>query len=119
MMILNLPADLIPLGEEPFRPRLSSVKLPCRIPATCALESVLSLKLPEGYRIAYRPAAATIQDPAFTFGLASAEEPGGLRLTRTMVWHEGVVAPGAYGTLWEAHARTSVPGNDLILLERR
>ena len=36
MMILNLPGDLIPLGEAPVRPALPAMHYPFLVPATFA-----------------------------------------------------------------------------------
>ena len=118
MMVLNLPANLVPLGPEPFRPLLPSVVYPLRIPASYCTEAELSIQLPEGYRIAYRPEAVSLERPACAFNLSCAEQGGRLRLKRTMAWRETVIAPAEYGTLWETQTRTCEPANALILLVR-
>ena len=118
MMVLNLPANLVPLGAEPFRPTLPTVVHPCRIPATYRTEAELSIQLPEGYRIAYQPEPASLRQPAYAFDLDCAAQGSRLLLKRTAVWREAVIAPGEYGALWEAQARACEPGSALILLEK-
>jgi hypothetical protein len=118
MMILNLPADYLPLGEPPVQPQLPAMKHPFLAPATCALEATLDLKLPAGYKVAYRPPAADLRQDPFAFTLAVAPRPDGLELRRTVRWREAVVDPAQYPALWRACGQTTAPGNHLILLER-
>jgi hypothetical protein len=118
MMILNLPADLIPLGEAPVQPALPTVKHPFLVPASFGLDAVLSLKLPDGYRIAYQPRAADIRQGPFQFRISSVAETGGLLLKRSVIWKDAVVQPDAYPALWHSYGQTTVPGNALVLLER-
>jgi hypothetical protein len=118
MMILNLPADYLPLGEPPVQPQLPAMKHPFLAPATCALEATLDLKLPAGYKVAYRPPAADLRREPFAFSLAVASRPDGLELRRTVRWREAVVDPAQYPALWRACGQTTAPGNHLILLER-
>jgi hypothetical protein len=119
MMILNLPADLIPLAEAPVQPGLPAVKYPFLVPATFGLDASLSLKLPDGFRIAYQPRTVATRQGPFAFQISSAPQPGGLLLTRSAVWQDVVVKPGAYPALWRAYNQTTVPGNSLVLLERQ
>ena len=118
MMILNLPADLIPLGETPVQPALPEVKHPFLVPASFGLDAVLSLKLPEGYRVAYQPPTAATRQGPFAFQISSAPQPGGLLFKNAVIWNEAVVQPEAYPALWRAHGQTTAPGNALILLEK-
>jgi hypothetical protein len=118
MMILNLPPDYVPLGESPVQPQLPVMKHPFLVPASFALDATLDLKLPAGYRIAYRPAAADLRQDPFTFALAVAPRRGGLELHRVVRWQDGAVDPGRYPDLWRAFGQTTAPGNALILLER-
>jgi hypothetical protein len=118
MMILNLPGDLALLGVSPVHPALPEMHHPFLVPATFAMEGTFSVDLPPGYRIAYQPATAQTHDPAFDFQIRSGARPGGLLLERSLVWQEGVVAPGAYPAMWRAFGRTTMPGNALVLLEQ-
>ncbi len=118
MMILNLPGNLIPLGETPVDPALPTVKHPFLVPASFGLDAVLSLRLPDGYRIAYQPRTLETRQGPFDFRLSSAPQPGGLLLKRSAVWQDAVVQPAAYPPLWRAYGQTTVPGNALVLLEQ-
>ena len=118
MMILNLPGNLIPMGEAPVQPALPEVKHPFLVPGTFGLDATLSLKLPEGYRIAYQPRSVETRQGPFTFRISSAAQPGGLLLKRSVVWQDAVVPPDAYAALWRAYGQTALPGNSLVLLER-
>lgn len=117
-MILNLPPDYIPLGESPVQPQLPAMKHPFLVPASFALDSILDLKLPSGYRVAYRPPPADLGREPFAFALGVAPRAGGLELHRVVRWRDGVVDPGKYPDLWRAFGQTTAPGNALILLER-
>jgi hypothetical protein len=119
MMILNLPPELIPMGEEPVHLALPEVKHPFLVPANYGLDATLSLKLPDGYRVAYQPPAGDIRQGPFTYRISSAPLPGGLQVEYAAVWKEAVVPPGAYPDLWRAHGQAFVPGNALVLLERK
>ena len=119
MMILNLPPDLIPLGSAPVQPALPAVTYPFLVPATFGLDAALSLKLPEGYRIAYQPRTAETRQGPFEYTISSEPRPGGLLLKRAAVWSDAVVQPGAYPALWRAYGQTAVPGNALVLLEQK
>jgi hypothetical protein len=119
MMILNLPAGLIPFSETPVQPSLPSVRHPFLVPATFGMETALSLKLPEGYRIAYQPRPAKVEQGSFAFQIACEPRPAGLWLQRSVLWRDSVVSPEAYPALWRAHGQTTVPGNALILLEKQ
>ncbi|MDR3671621.1 MAG: DUF3857 domain-containing protein [Holophaga sp.] len=119
MMILNLPSDLIPMGEAPVQPALPVVKFPFLVPATFGLDAELSLSLPDGYRVAYQPRSAEIRQGPLRFQISSAAQPGGLLLKRSAIWQDAVVQPAAYPALWRAYGQTTVPGNALVLLERR
>lgn len=118
MMILNLPADLIPMAEAPVQPALPAVKLPFLVPGTFGLYASLSLKLPEGYRIAYQPRSTDTRQGPFEFRISSAPQAGGLLLKRSVIWKDAVVQPDAYAALWRAYGQTSMPGNALVLLEK-
>lgn len=117
MMILNLPADMIPMGEAPVQPALPAVKHPFLVPASFGLDASLALKLPDGYRIAYQPRTLETRQGPFAFRISSASQPGGLLLKRSAVWKDAVVQPEAYPALWHAYGQTTVPGNALVLLE--
>lgn len=119
MMILNLPGDLIPLGDGPVQPALPAVKHPFLVPASYGLDVSLALKLPDGYRIAYQPRTLETRQGPFAFQISSASQPGGLLLKRATVWTDAVVQPQAYAALWHAYGQTNVPGNALVLLERK
>jgi hypothetical protein len=116
MMILNLPGDLFPMAETPVQPGLPSMRHPFLVPGTFGMEAELSLKLPEGYRIAYQPSTQATEEGPFTFQIASAPQAGGLTLRRSITWKDAVVPPEAYPALWRAYGRTTVPGNALVLL---
>jgi len=118
MMILNLPGDMIPMGEAPVQPALPTVKHPFLVPANFGLDASLALKLPDGYRIAYQPRTLETRQGPFEFRISSASQPGGLLLKRSAVWKDAVVQPAAYPALWHAYGQTTVPGNALVLLER-
>jgi hypothetical protein len=118
MMILNLPAELIPLGETPVQPALPQVQHPFLVPGTFGLDATLSIKLPDGYRIAYQPPGADTRQGPFEFKISSAPEPGGMLLKRSVVWQDAVVQPDAYPPLWHAYGQTTLPGNALVLLEK-
>jgi hypothetical protein len=119
MMILNLPPDLIPMAEAPVQPALPAVKYPFLVPANFGLDAELSLKLPDGYRIAYQPRTVETRQGPFAFRISSAPQPGGLLFKRSVVWTDSVVATAAYPALWLAYGQTAVPGNGLILLEQK
>jgi len=116
MMILNLPGDLFPMAETPVQPGLPSMQHPFLVPGTFGMVAELSLKVPEGYRIAYQPATQATKEGPFTFQIASAPSAGGLTLRRSIAWKDAVVPPEAYPALWRAYGRTTVPGNALVLL---
>jgi len=118
MMILNLPGDMIPMGEAPVQPALPVVKHPFLVPASFGLDASLALKLPDGYRIAYQPRTLETRQGPFVFQISSAPQPGGLLLKRSAVWKDAVVQPEAYPALWHAYGQTTVPGNALVLLEQ-
>jgi hypothetical protein len=119
MMILDLPRELSLLGASPVQPQLPAMKHPFLVPTTFAVAGEFSLDLPAGYRIAYQPPAADLQQGPFDFQIASAARTGGLLLKRSITWREAVVQPAAYPGLWRAWGRTTVPGNGLILLEKQ
>jgi len=119
MMILNLPPSLIPMGQAPVGLALPAVRHPFLVPGTFGLDAVLSIKLPEGYRVAYQPPAGDIRQGPFTYRISSAPRPGELQVAYSSVWTEAVVPPAAYPDLWRAHGRAFAPGNALALLERQ
>jgi hypothetical protein len=119
MMILNLPPDLIPMGEAPVQPALPAVKYPFLVPATFGLDAEFSLSLPEGYRIAYQPRSFETRQGPLRFQISSGDRPGGLLLKHAVIWQDAVVQPAAYPALWRAYGQTTVPGNALVLLERK
>jgi hypothetical protein len=95
------------------------VRYPFLVAATFGLDAALSIKLPDGYRVAYQPPGAQIQQGPFAYRISSAHPAGELLLDFTSVWKGAVVQPGAYPDLWRAHAQASEPGNALVLLERK
>jgi hypothetical protein len=118
MMIVNLPPDLIPLGESPVHPALPAVQYPYLVPATFALDATLSLSLPPGFRIAYQPRAVELRQEPLTFRIACGPQPGGLRLEHSVIWKDAVVQPPDYPALWKAYGQTNLPANALVLLEK-
>jgi len=118
-MILNLPGELVPLGEPLARPALPAVRHPFLVPASFAMRATVSLRLPAGYGIAYRPRTAVVREGPFAFRIACAQGAGRLLLTSTVTWRGQVVHPGAYPALWRAFGAAGGPGNGLILLERK
>jgi hypothetical protein len=118
MMIVNWPASLMPLGEDPARPALPAMRYPFLVPATCAMDATLALKLPPGYRIAYRPPSAEIRQDPLDFQVASQVQADRLQLRYSLRWQDGVVEPAAYPALWKAFGQTTAPANALVLLEK-
>jgi hypothetical protein len=119
MMILNLPSELIPMGEAPVQPALPTVKYPFLVPATFALDAEIALGLPAGYRVAYQPRSLESHQGPLRFRISSVERPGGILLKRSIIWQDGVVQPAAYPALWHTYGQTALPGNALVLLERK
>jgi hypothetical protein len=117
-MILNLPAELIPVGESLVRPLLPAVRYPFLVPASFAMVAELDLKLPAGYGIGYRPRTRTVRQGPFAFQLVCQPRSRRLRLRSAMAWRGAVVRPEAYPALWQAFNRASGPENGLVLLER-
>jgi len=117
MLILDLPG-LIPLVQAPVHPGLPVMKHPFLVPGNFQMTATVTLKLPEGYRVAYQPPAGELRQGPFGFKVGCSAQPGGLVLDYTISWQDAVVAPEAYPDLWRTHGQTARPGNSLIMLEK-
>jgi hypothetical protein len=118
MLILELP-DLLPLVHSPVHPALPAMHHPFLVPATLALDVNLNLKLPDGYRIAYRPPESEVKQDPFSFRVACSGQPDQLVVDYQLGWRDSVVGPEAYPALWRAYGQAGKPGNSLVLLEKK
>jgi hypothetical protein len=118
-LILNLPGALVPMGETLAQPLQPAVQHPFLVPASFGMAATLALRLPPGYRIAYRPPASGLRQGPFAYRIASRSESGRLLLTSAITWKDAVVQPSAYPPLWQAFGQAGAPENGLVLLARR
>jgi hypothetical protein len=118
MLILELP-DPVLLVQSPAHPGLPSMKHPFLVPATVTMDATVSLKLPEGYRVAYQPPVSETRQDPFSFRVGCAAQPGTLVLDYGVAWRDAVVPPEAYPALWKAYGQAAKPGNNLVLLEKK